>query len=570
MPIPDQGELVEEVERKDAHWSPAPNSITGMEEEPRLGLLGVVVDRDDVEAAVARAVARAAVEEVAAPPAIDWRNVGGKNYITAVKNQGNCGSCVSFCACAILESMLLIKQGLTTDVSEADLHFCSSHGANCGGWWPSNAMSELQGRGVPDEACFPYASAFDASGKPSCKTCSNRDARAYKITGSTVVATMTQRKAWLAANGPLCAVMHVYDDFFPYSSGVYKHVTGGHAGYHCISVIGYSDAEGCWIAKNSWGPGWGNGGFFKIAYGECGIDETSNDTDPSGAVNRFPMWGINAVTVPAAPARWSGWEDLGGIIIDGPAAASWASNRIDVFATGTDNAMHHRWWDGSAWRGWESLGGVIDDAPAAVSWGPNRIDCFARGTDNRLYHRWWDGTAWRGWESLGGLITSGPAAASWGPNRIDVFAKGANNAMWHLWWDGTAWRGWENLGGVIEDAPAAVSWGPNRIDCFARGADNHLHHRWWDGTAWRGWEDLGGVIFSGPTAASWAANRLDVFAKGTDSAMWHRWWDGSAWRGWESLGGVIDDAPGAVSWGPNRIDCFVRGMNNHLFHKWYA
>ena len=54
------------------------------------------------------------------------------------------------------------------------------------------------------------------------------------------------------------------------------------------------------------------------------------------------------------------------------------------------------------WGGWETLGGVILEEPDCTSWGPNRIDCFARGTDLAMYHRWWDGTAWGRWESLGG------------------------------------------------------------------------------------------------------------------------------------------------------------------------
>jgi len=183
--------------------------------------------------------------------------------------------------------------------------------------------------------------------------------------------------------------------------------------------------------------------------------------------------------------RWSGWEDLGGIITSGPAVASWAANRLDCFAKGQNNHMWHKWWNGAAWSGWEDLGGVIDDAPAAVSWGPNRIDCFVRGMNNHVYHKWWDG-AWSGWEDLGGITTSGPAAASWAVNRLDCFVKGQNNALLYKWVDRSivhghagTWSGWHSLGGIIDNEPAAVSWGPNRIDCFVRGMNNHMYHKWW-------------------------------------------------------------------------------------------
>ena len=42
-------------------------------------------------------------------------------------------------------------------------------------------------------------------------------------------------------------------------------------GDHAICVVGFDDANGCWICKNSWGPGWGESGWFKIGYGECGM-----------------------------------------------------------------------------------------------------------------------------------------------------------------------------------------------------------------------------------------------------------------------------------------------------------
>jgi hypothetical protein len=39
-----------------------------------------------------------------------------------------------------------------------------------------------------------------------------------------------------------------------------------------VTIVGYDDGQQCWICKNSWGPGWGESGFFRIGYGECGID----------------------------------------------------------------------------------------------------------------------------------------------------------------------------------------------------------------------------------------------------------------------------------------------------------
>jgi C1A family cysteine protease len=36
--------------------------------------------------------------------------------------------------------------------------------------------------------------------------------------------------------------------------------------------VGYDDPNGCWICKNSWNTTWGEQGFFRIAYGECGIE----------------------------------------------------------------------------------------------------------------------------------------------------------------------------------------------------------------------------------------------------------------------------------------------------------
>jgi hypothetical protein len=92
---------------------------------------------------------------------------------------------------------------------------------------------------------------------------------------------------------------------------------------------------------------------------------------------------------------------------------SWSSDRIDAFVLGTNRAMFHKWWNGSAWgpsvTGYENMGGICLDAPEAASWGPNRLDVFVRGTNRALFHKWWNGSAWgpslTGYERMGGVIS---------------------------------------------------------------------------------------------------------------------------------------------------------------------
>jgi len=279
---------------------------------------------------------------------------------------------------------------------------------------------------------------------------------------------------------------------------------------------------------------------------------------------------IRSDVIGRAASSWSGWGPLGGVVGSGTAVASWAVNRLDVFAGSSNGTLQHTCWMIVSWCSWENLGGTLVGDPAAASWAANRIDVFVRGTDNQLWHQWFDGAAWRGFEPLGGGLASGPAVASWAANRLDVFARAPDGQLQHKWWDGAAWSGWENLGGVLVGDPAAVSWGPNRIDVFVRGTDNQLYHKWWDGTLWSGWGPLGGVLTSSPAVASWAADRLDVFVRGTDNQLYHQWWDATDWRGYEALGGVLTSAPGAVSWAPNRIDVFVRGTDNQLWRKYWG
>lgn len=75
----------------------------------------------------------------------------------------------------------------------------------------------------------------------------------------------------------------VYDDFFSYKSGIYKYNgTAKESGGHAVKLIGWGNQNGenYWIAANSWGSGWGENGYFRIAFGQCGIDDQTLAGDP--------------------------------------------------------------------------------------------------------------------------------------------------------------------------------------------------------------------------------------------------------------------------------------------------
>jgi hypothetical protein len=278
-----------------------------------------------------------------------------------------------------------------------------------------------------------------------------------------------------------------------------------------------------------------------------------------------------------APAGWSAWNPVAPAppvgIASAPAVASWSRGRLDLFVTGRDAALWHRWSGdgGTGFSGWESLGrppGGLTCTPAAVSWAPNRIDVFGRGADTALWHTWWDGAQWASWESLGGSLTSSPSVASWTSGRLDVVAVGTDSALWHKWYQGQ-WRPWDSLGGFAVLDPAAVSWGPNRIDLFVLSFSNQLWHQWWNGQRWSGWfQEVKGHFASGPAAASWAAGRLDLFlASGADagnplahlflSSGWHQ----------DSLGGSLATAPAAVGSAGSRLDAFVVGADGNVWQR---
>ncbi|MBI2774133.1 MAG: hypothetical protein HYX56_06545 [Chloroflexi bacterium] len=93
---------------------------------------------------------------------------------------------------------------------------------------------------------------------------------------------------------------------------------------------------------------------------------------------------------------------------------------------------------------WQNLGGALASGPAAAGWGQGETEVWAIHEDGQLYDRYWDGTEWHRWETLdapsGVRLVGQPAAAARDAARIDVFAAGDDGRLWHRWWDGALWH----------------------------------------------------------------------------------------------------------------------------------
>ncbi len=327
-----------EIQSEGLPWTAAPNELTALPQAEREERLGVIVTREELARLAAETAQIAAQEQLAfgaafaAPTAVNWQSQG---YVTPVKNQGGCGSCVSFCSCSVIESAVRIKlqnPNYAIDLSEGFMQFCG--GGSCSGWGLTSGLDYAKSTGVTDDACMPYQA---QNMNCTASRCSDWQNRLTKITNYSGHATMAARKDAIANIGPVLAGLAVFNDFFAYSSGIYVKTTGsGFAGYHCISVVGYDDNQQCWIIKNSWGTGWGESGFGRIRYNQA---ELLIDTDwmfYDVAVTVQPVWYSNeTVTQTYATVHshiaWANFQGMGWRRIQ-TGSADCVTNLLALFA----------------------------------------------------------------------------------------------------------------------------------------------------------------------------------------------------------------------------------------------
>ncbi|MDM7933871.1 MAG: C1 family peptidase [Methanothrix sp.] len=261
--------IKERITERRLSWTAGATQLSALTREKRRSRLGLVVPEEEMRRIREMMAQEVAMEERVSlyPASWNWRSVSDKDWTTPIRDQGDCGACVAFATVAMVESCLEIlrrRPDLKPDLSEADLFFRGCGNCCSRGWYFDPALNYARRYGIPDEACYPYQG-------NQTSPCPDRDQRVIKIESWKILSSASQAKEWLCSKGPIMTGMHVYDDLFYYQGGVYRNAAGAYEGDHAICIVGYDDSGGFWICKNSWGKYWGEDGWFRIAYGECGI-----------------------------------------------------------------------------------------------------------------------------------------------------------------------------------------------------------------------------------------------------------------------------------------------------------
>jgi len=205
------------------------------------------------------------------PTSVDWREKGA---VTAIQNQGQCGSSPYWSAIVSMEGAWAIAGNPLVNLSVQQIDDCSSSYGNygCGGGEMTNSFEYIIKAGGSETAeDYPYT-ALDG-------TCNFNIQKVRAKFSSYKEITAGDEQAFTEALAivPVATAIDASDNGFQfYQSGIYDSTTCTSQPCHGIGVVGYGiNSQGeYYILKNTWGTSWGMNGYMLLARNKgnmCGV-----------------------------------------------------------------------------------------------------------------------------------------------------------------------------------------------------------------------------------------------------------------------------------------------------------
>lgn len=192
---------------------------------------------------------------------------------SAVEDQGQIGSCTGNAIVGALEVLENKAGGEFIDLSrlfvywnERNLEGTTDQDA---GAFIRDGIKVVASFGACAETLWPYDEARWGE-RPSHQAFV--EATKHRVTEyARVEQSGAQIRSVLASGFPIVFGMTVYDSFMAddvAASGVVPMPTATEScqGGHAVLAVGYDDAKDAILVRNSWGAGWGQGGYFWLPY----------------------------------------------------------------------------------------------------------------------------------------------------------------------------------------------------------------------------------------------------------------------------------------------------------------
>lgn len=206
------------------------------------------------------------------PRFFDWRHHDG---VTPIKRQQlSCNSCWAHAVTATMESLYKLRFKRTAIISEQEVIDCDYTNNGCISGSTRRATMRGLTHGFVEERLYQRTGWCNHQGTMKLK-------KLYAIHPD------ENSIAWFISNfGPVtlnvAVPLWLYKDFR--GRGVMRSTVYCESMIpnHAVEAIGFGEEHGTkyWIAKNSWGPEWGDHGYFKI---ERGVDACHVESFPTSA-----------------------------------------------------------------------------------------------------------------------------------------------------------------------------------------------------------------------------------------------------------------------------------------------